>query len=198
MLPTDVHTSLKPAEAEALQELARGQVVLECGAWLGYSTIVLAQTAVEVHSVDWHHGDEQSGFLDTLPGYLSNLERYGVDRHVVTHVGRFEQVLPKLNARTFDGCFLDGKHDRESVDRDFRMLHRLMRRPAWIAVHDHGLFDVQPAVEAFLGWSGYRLETVVATLAVLRRGRHPARHAAAFVLPTPVKRALKRALPVLN
>jgi hypothetical protein len=190
VLPSDIPTAVKAAEAEELQDLARGVVVLECGAFYGFSTVVLAQVALVVHSVDWHHGDEQAGRVETLPDYLTNLKRYGVADRVVTHMGRFEDVLPSLRPGSFDGCFLDGQHDRASLDRDLRLIHPLIRRRGWIAVHDYGLFDVTPAVEAFVAWSRYEVDSVAESLAVLRPRVHPARKAAAR-LPEPVKRPLR-------
>jgi len=166
--------------------------VLECGAFFGYSTVVLASVADHVHSVDWHHGDKDAGPYETLQDYMANLSRYGIADRVTAHVGRFEDVLPMLRAHSFDGCFLDGQHDRASVDRDLELVRRLMRRPSWIAVHDYGLFDVQPAVDAFIRDSGYRVEGVTDTLAVLR-SVHPAR-TIARKLPRPIKRGIKLAL----
>jgi hypothetical protein len=192
MLPTDILTAIRPAEAERLQELARGQVVLECGAFYGYSTVVLASVAAHVHSVDWHHGDKDAGAYETLQDYMANLTRYDVADRVTAHVGRFEQILPMLRASSFDGCFLDGQHDRASVDRDLEMVRRLMRRPSWIAVHDYGLFDVKPALDDFVRGHGYRYEGVIETLAVVR-SVHPARTVARR-LPPPIKRGIKLAL----
>jgi Methyltransferase domain len=192
VLPSDIPTAVKIPEAERLQQLAAGCVVLECGAFYGFSTIVLAQVARAVHSVDWHHGDEQAGQVETLPDYLANLERYGVADRVVTHIGRFEDVLPHLRLSNFDGCFLDGQHDRASLDRDLRLVHPLIKRRSWIAVHDYGLFDVAPALHAFEDWSGYELDDVAESLAVLRPRVHPARKAVSRLLPEPVKRPFRR------
>lgn len=188
---TDIPTAVKPAELAALQELAGGQTVLECGAFYGACTVALAKVAGAVHSVDWHHGDEQAGKVETLSTYIENLRRYGVEDRVVTHVGRFEDVLPRLRPGTFDGCFLDGFHDRASVERDLRLICRLVRRPGWIAAHDYGLFGVEPAVSEFLATSRYQLESVTETLAVLRVPP-PAWRRAARRLPAPAKRAARR------
>lgn len=168
MLPKDIQSALTEAEARALGELAAGRVVLECGAWWGYSTIALAQTAARVHSVDWHRGDEHAGHIETLSDYLANLARYDVRDRITVHVGRFEEVLPMLRGRAFEGCFLDGQHDRASVERDLRMIRPLIRRGGWIALHDYGLFEVEPATTEFTAGSEFQLERVVDTLAVLR------------------------------
>lgn len=186
----DVFTSVRPSEMDALRELAVGQTVLECGAFYGASTIALARVARVVHSVDWHHGDEQAGKHETLCLYMDNLRRYGVADKVITHVGRFEDVLPRLRPASFDGCFLDGLHDRASVERDLRLIRPLMRRRGWIAAHDFGIYGVEPAIHAFIAGSTYRLDSIVETLAILRPAR--AWRRAARRLPAPVKDAARR------
>ncbi|MBO0835409.1 MAG: class I SAM-dependent methyltransferase [Actinobacteria bacterium] len=190
MLPSDIPTAVKPSEADLLLQVASGGMVLECGAFYGFSTIVLAQVARRVHSVDWHRGDAHAGLVDTLPDYLENLKRYNAADRVVTHIGRFEDVLPYLRPGSFDGCFLDGQHDRASLDRDLRLIHPLIGRWGWLAVHDYGLFDVAPALEDFVRWSDYELVRVAETLAVLRPRVHLARRAARR-LPEPVKRTVR-------
>ncbi|MBO0730772.1 MAG: class I SAM-dependent methyltransferase [Acidimicrobiaceae bacterium] len=193
VLPSDIPTAVKPSEANLLLQVASGGVVLECGAFYGFSTVMLAQVARLVHSVDWHRGDEHAGQVDTLPDYLENLKRYNVTDRVITHLGRFEDVLPYLRRGSFDGCFLDGQHDRASLDRDLRLIHPLIGRTGWIAVHDYGLFDVAPALEDFVSWSGYELVRVAETLAVLRPRVHLARKAARR-LPEPVRRTVRQVM----
>jgi predicted O-methyltransferase YrrM len=191
--PTDIQTALSQAETSALQELARGKIVLECGAFWGHSTIAMALTALRIHSVDWHRGDEHAGYVETLSTFVANLRRYGVDNKVVSHVGRFADVLPQFRPNAFDGCFLDGQHDRGSVEQDLGMIRLLVKRGGWIAMHDYGLFDVAPASESFTRTSEFRLERVVDTLAILRSDV-PLLRRAAKRLPEPVKRLMRRAL----
>lgn len=142
----DVQTAVTPAETMQLQELARGGVVLELGAHFGYSTIALARTARRVHSVDWHQGDSMAGHMNSLEAYFTNLRRYAVT-NVVAHVGRFEDALPLFQLASFDGCFLDGEHDRASVQRDTDLALNLVRRGGWFAWHDYGRFEVADVVD---------------------------------------------------
>lgn len=141
-----IPTALTPAEAAQLAELARGGLVLELGAEYGASTIALAGTARLVHSVDWHQGDSMTGHADSLESYFSNLRRANVT-NVVAHVGRFEDVLPLFQPHSFDGCFLDGEHDRASVERDTELAMRLVRRGGFLAWHDYGRFEVAEVVD---------------------------------------------------
>jgi len=112
-----IPTALTSAEAAQLRILACDGLVLELGAQYGASTIVLAQAAHWVHSVDWHQGDSMAGHMNSLEAYFTNLRRAGV-ANVVSHIGRFDEVLSLFESYRFDGCFLDGEHDRASVERD--------------------------------------------------------------------------------
>lgn len=163
-IPTDITTALTFAEATNLRDLADGKVVLELGAHYGFSTIVLASVTRELHSVDWHKGDSMAGYSDNLLTYRENLRRYGVEDNVVTHVGRFAQVLPAFRDHYFDGCFVDGEHDFDSVVADGRLAWRLVRPGGWIAFHDYGRFGVKRAVDTLA-----RPDHIVDSLAVLIR-----------------------------
>lgn len=163
-IPTDITTALTVAEATKLTELAAGRVVLELGAHYGFSTVVLAAVSKELHSVDWHKGDSHAGHADSLLTYRDNLRRYGVEDKVITHVGRFGDVLTPFRDHYFDGCFVDGEHDFDSVVADGRLAWRLVRPGGWVAFHDYGRFGVKRAVDSLA-----RPDRVVDTLAVLIR-----------------------------
>ena len=159
-------------ESVALADLAQGKVVLEMGAWLGYSTILLASVAERVTSVDWHKGDDHAGNMDTYAQFLENLAWYGVSDRVEVVRGRFEDALPRMAAegRLFDGCFLDAHHAEESVTRDIGLALPVLKQGAFFAFHDYGRneatgypgFGVTEAADrfgitgrtGFLGW-GY-------------------------------------------
>jgi predicted O-methyltransferase YrrM len=137
LFPNDIPTALSNAEATQLQELAAGGCILELGAQYGFSTIVLAGTARVVHSVDWHQGDSMAGHVNSRTDYFCNLNRYA-GNNIVTHVGRFEDLLPLFAGGVFDGCFLDGEHDLDSVRRDSALAMPLVKPNGWFAWHDYG------------------------------------------------------------
>lgn len=154
--PTDIHTGIYPAEADELERLAAGKRVIEFGTWKGYSAVVMGRVAERLVTVDWHHGDEQAGVEETLPAHVGNLERYGLRDRVVTVVGQFPDVTPALARDHFDVGFLDGKHDRASVDRDLALIASLLDRPGCIlACHDYDRvlgevrFEVIDSIEAW-------------------------------------------------
>lgn len=170
VFPEDIESSLTEAEGRTLAELANGKIVLELGAWLGRSTVCLAQTAARLYSVDWHRGDEHAGLAPTLAPYLRNLNRYGLFDRVIPIIGRFEDVLPALGYAHFDGVFLDGFHTYEAVLSDADQARRLVAPGGWMAFHDYGVqassfsnepFGVTDAVNEMFGTA----VTVVDTLA---------------------------------
>ncbi len=154
---------LSQSEASALHDLAKGRNVLELGAFRGRSTVCMAMSAKSVTSVDWHQGDsdvELKRFGSSLDDYRRNIAPYP---NVTPIVGRFEDEVPKLKGREFDLIFVDGAHNKESVIRDVG--YALSFKPAVIAVHDWGMFDVNEGVKA-LGLEPTRVEH---TLAIFER-----------------------------
>lgn len=168
----DIPTSMSENEGLALARLADNKIVLELGAWQGYSTVCIAQTAAVTHSVDWHRGDAHAGQGSTLIPYLQHLQRYGLLAHVNVHIGRFETVLPALQDAYFDVVFLDGQHDYDSVKADAEQAVRVAKPGAVLAFHDYGIgmsdrsglkFGVNEAVDEL-----FTVGEVVDTLAIVR------------------------------
>lgn len=144
-VPDDIPSAITGEEAARLASLASGGDVLELGAWYGFSTVVLAQAARKVTSVDWHQGDGSLTEMgeagrDTWAEYRANLARYGVTGRVDARRGRFEDVLPALKAQgvLFDGVFLDAQHDAAAVQADLDLVLPLVRPGGWVAFHDYG------------------------------------------------------------
>jgi predicted O-methyltransferase YrrM len=129
-------SAVTPPEAAKLAELATGANVLELGAHLGFSTVVMSRTAKLVCSVDSHVGLGP----DTWDIFQENLKAWGATGNVAPIRGLFEDVLPILAARgvEFDGCFIDGDHTLESVKRDLELAKPLVRLGGFIAFHDYG------------------------------------------------------------
>jgi SAM-dependent methyltransferase len=101
-----------------------------------------------VHSVDWHRGDKDAGWTDSLPVFVENLCRHGVADSVVVHVGAFAAVLPLLVPGRFDLVFVDGAHDFASVAGDVAEALRLVKPGGAVALHDWGRFEVAEAVRS--------------------------------------------------
>jgi SAM-dependent methyltransferase len=141
---------LTEAEAAILQELAAGKVVLEIGSWLGRSTVALARVAEHVVAVDHHRGSPEHGpNVDTLPGFLANLDRHGVRAKVSVCVMN-STSLALFKSSSFDLIFVDGAHDFGSVMRDGKAAVRLRKEGASIVFHDYapGWKSVMAAVDS--------------------------------------------------
>lgn len=165
--PREINSAMTDGEAEKLQELARDKIVLEIGAWYGFSTVVMAQVAKIVHSVDWHLGDSFSGHPDggTFQQFRENLERHKVSSRVVVHLGDAGYILPKLRPKSFDFVFVDGLHSHGAVRRDGIEARQLVKPGGIVAFHDYGKFGVKYGVDEI----GLPFE-LVETLAVMRVG----------------------------
>ncbi len=127
-------------EADVLADLARDKIVLELGAYMGRSTVVLAKTATLVISVDLHDMWGE----DSLPDYLKNTRSLP---NVVSVIGAFDQIVPYLGG--VDVVYIDGEHDADSVTQDLGMA--LQTGATVVAFHDWGYFDVREAAIAVLG-----------------------------------------------
>lgn len=142
----DVRSSVSFAECLLLAELSRGKRVLEIGSWLGRSTIAIASEAESVTAVDWHQGDPDSGFEETLPGLRANLDRYGIT-NVEVIVARIEDAAHELDPASYDGVFIDAAHDVDSVRGHWWIAQKRCRPGGWVAFHDYGLFGVTEVVD---------------------------------------------------
>jgi predicted O-methyltransferase YrrM len=74
----NIPTAISDREARFLREVARDKSVIEFGALLGFSTVILAEVAGDLTSIDRHNG--YTG--PTLNQLISNLYRYGANGKV--------------------------------------------------------------------------------------------------------------------
>jgi predicted O-methyltransferase YrrM len=166
----DVRSAVTPGECVELARQASGRRVLELGSYLGRSTIALASTAEVVHSVD-PHTDVSAGVESTLPGFLENLERYGVRDRVVVHVGTSTEIVPLFRAASFDFAFVDAVHHRPHVDRDIVLCAACLAPAGVLALHDYATdgawadgvwhpFSVREAVDEFADRAGIDVRVV--------------------------------------
>lgn len=160
----DIPSAVTEAECERLAELASGRRVLEIGSFLGRSTIALASTAEQVVSVDWHQGDEDAGWQDTLRVFQYNLARYHAT-NVKVVVARIEDADLEGG---FDLVFVDAAHDDDSVAIHWQIACSLVKDDGVVAFHDYGRFNVQAILDESGEWE------VVETLAVHRLTATPA------------------------
>lgn len=132
---------LTEEEAGELRRLAKGKTVLELGAWKGRSTVVLAEVAYFVISVDRHLGIPDHG--DSLLEYVANVRGCGNVAIVISDFASFVPVLEIL-----DMVYVDGDHDADSVERDTQLA--LDAKPYLVAFHDWDIEGVREGVKRVL------------------------------------------------
>lgn len=155
-----ISTSITTAETLRLRELAKGAEVLEIGAAFGYSTVVLAQVAQHVTSIDPHLVHNSYGTL------MANVGMYGLAERVQVIRQYSIAALAELIAegRRYDLVFIDGDHTAAGVATDIECALKLVRPGGHIAVHDVTETcccpDVGPTVDRML--PGYELVDTMA------------------------------------
>lgn len=169
VFPADVDSATTEAECRKLWELATLERCVELGAWKGRTAITMGQSAAAVHSIDHFRGDMHTGFAFTLIEYLKNLQRYGMEEKVVTHIGRFKDVIPTFVPHSFGLVFCDGVHTREAMELQLDWAKELVTWGGIVAVHDYGVaesegFAVAEVVDALPN----PLREVVDSLAVVQ------------------------------
>jgi len=166
LLRPDIPTAMTPAESRCLYGLALDRKVLEFGSLLGYSTIVMAQSAKMVYAVDPHEGYPLADPKPTLTQFLYNLHRYKVRDRVVPIVSSGQDIAWAFTPKSFGLILID-------ITRFAAELICLANTldPDVIAVHDYGIEDWDGATKAV---DKYSKETTrklrfVDTLAILER-----------------------------
>ena len=154
---TDCPTSISRREAEALQRWAYGRRVIEAGSLLGGSTIIIAEVAAHVTSIDKH----QDYTTPTARRFHSNLLRAGLAGKVDSIIGDCRVELPRS---TGDFTFLD-------LTGDYLLTKQalLASTTPLVAVHDMGRVRCG-GVEQAIRELGYEILEHVDTLVVCRKG----------------------------
>lgn len=135
---------LTEGDQRELRRIAEGKWVLELGAWKGRSTVVLAEVAHYVVSVDRHKGIPARDD-DSLADYIEAVRPL---ENVAMVVASFVDFVPLLAAE-FDLVFIDGDHDLASVEADIELAVALS--PTMIAFHDWDFEAVRQAATSALG-----------------------------------------------
>lgn len=163
--PRDVEGWLMPDEGAKLAELAAGKRVIEVGSFCGLSTICLARTASHVAAVDYFDGRGTPKPHDTKQAFDANLKRYGVAEKVEAYHPDAE-----LSDPPYDLLFIDGAHDRESVQADLEKYLGYLKPGGLVAFHDYGEPGhpgVSEVVDSWIG-NGAKLISVTEHLAVVK------------------------------
>jgi predicted O-methyltransferase YrrM len=128
--------------------------VIEFGAAMGYSTVVMALVATHVTTVDPH-----TGIPGSLPTLLRNLQAYGV-RDRVTVVTATSQAFCRDTSQIADAdlVFIDGDHSYEAALHDLRCAASLVVPGGAIAIHDYA--RIGTVNRAVADWTSTRPQVV--------------------------------------
>jgi len=181
---TDGITSgLTKAEANLLYQLSeqvhrqKSGSVLEIGAYLGKSTILLAATG-PVFSVDHHRGNSEhqigqprfrpvtltNGEVNTYPHFQENIARAGVSDNVIALVADHRAALSVLDSSSFpiSLLFVDAEHSYEETKAVIDLWIPYVKGVALF----HDYCDEFPGViravdDSFFGSFSYHVDTLV-------------------------------------
>jgi SAM-dependent methyltransferase len=161
----DITGWLRYEEGRELARLATGKRVLEIGSYYGLSTACLARTAYHVTAVDWWDGRGTMHQQQTDGEFIRNMTRLGL-------TDRVTMAFPTDDLATlggYDFAFIDGAHDRASVESDIANVLPLLAPGGLIAFHDYRSVDpgVTEAVDSLIA-SGGELLSLTESLAVVR------------------------------
>lgn len=167
-----IPSAVTDAEAAELAKIASGRRVVELGTGLGRATFALAKTANQVHTIDWHRGDEHAGKRDTLVEFAQNLAESPYRDKIIAHIGRFGDILCHLCRCEFGAAFIDGYHSAEDTADNLRRVWPLLHHAgSEIALHDYGLYGVKEGVERWLEQPNVRarFDRQIESLYILRK-----------------------------
>ena len=146
-LVKDVDGFLTNREGEALYKLAAactGGVIVEIGSWKGKSTVWLGKGALKagaktLYAIDHHVGSEEhqgeGAPVWTFREFENNIEKAGLTGIVQPLVKTSAEARP-LVREPIDLLFIDGAHDYESVQEDFRLWFPAVKNKGAVAFHD--------------------------------------------------------------
>ena len=149
LFPDEVPGWFTRAECALWQRFCSGREVLELGRYRGRSTIVAAQVARKVVSID-RMSESEADFW---------LQRYGLRHKVWLRVGQFAELIP-TSGGPFSACLIDGDHDGRSVAADINSVLSHLTSGALIGFHDYGDPNhpgVQPTVDRAAREHGWKL-----------------------------------------
>jgi len=119
-------------------------VIVEIGTWKGKSTVCLAMGSLDgkkinVYTIDPHTGSSEHqkrmGKIWTYDEFIANMKRLNLDRTVNPIVDTSENAS-KLFKEKVELIFIDGAHEYEYVEKDFKCWYPKMVDEGIMAFHD--------------------------------------------------------------
>lgn len=149
----EIQGYLRNNEAEVLIQLAKDKDCLEIGSFKGKSTVVMAQVAKSVLTIDTFRSNVEinpdyqvpltyEGHT-TLENFIENVKGYSNIEYII---GKSRGILRKLAPRKFDLIFIDGFHNYNQVEMEIRLAWDLIKEDGIFAFHDANLGGIMQAV----------------------------------------------------
>lgn len=116
-----------------------GAAIVEIGSHHGRSTIVLAagaDPAVRVNAIDPFDAPRWGGGSTALETFRRNVERAGLAERIVTFRGLSVEAAAEWNGEPVGLLYIDGAHDRASVDDDILGWYPHLALGGVVAFHD--------------------------------------------------------------
>ncbi len=139
---------LDEKEALKLYEIARSlppeAVIVEIGSYEGKSTVWLGKAlrknrTGKLYSVDHHIGSPEKGeseaTVNTWEKFRQNINKFGLEETVTAIKKDSSWAVIDFDKR-IDLLFIDGNHEFEEVDRDWRLWTKKLSENAWVVLHD--------------------------------------------------------------
>ena len=138
---------LTDKEATLLYDTARKckrGAIVEIGSWKGKSTICLGKGSidgnkVDVYAVDPHTGSQEhktsTEHIWTFQEFKKNIKKAGVNKVVTPIVKTSEDAAEEWNIPV-EFLFIDGAHELEYVEIDFRLWFPYLMEGGVVAIHD--------------------------------------------------------------
>jgi predicted O-methyltransferase YrrM len=163
-----IKSSITNNEAAKLAELAKRKTALEIGSAYGYSTLIIAQAARHLTTIDPH--TEREGSRQALE---ANLQAAELEGRVTILTQPSQAILPNLTTR-FDLAFIDGDHTEPAITQDLRNAWALLKPGGGLAAHDYDEAqcpDVKPAIDRFAAKTKPATTQLVDTLWIATKPR---------------------------
>lgn len=174
------------SEAAELYTLAsalksKKSIICEIGCWKGKSTYVLG-TALKtmgrglIYSIDPFDGSGDTASLETykkaiskmntslLKNFQDTIHKYNLGPYITIIPTTSKKAKKYFDEKKIDLLFIDGNHEYESVQADYRLWSPLIKKNGFIALHDVGAKHVdgpRMVMEKFItkknGWKNIRM-----------------------------------------
>lgn len=152
---------LTEAEGYFLYDIAKriypGNTIVEIGSWKGKSTICLGNGSRDggkaiIYAIDPHQGSSEHqktfGEVDTFPEFTQNINKASLDEFI-RPIRQTSEEAANSFSEPIEFVFIDGAHEYQLVNLDFKMWFPKVVVGGKVAFHDSWHFMGPNLVSAF-------------------------------------------------